>query len=615
MPPVTAEEGQACGTGGAGGIDALVRRLGDAVARGEVQEAEETLSLLREGYRADPSGFAPGAIDEIRRFGGRMRLRRALKDSFGYGSFRPGQEEVIQAVMSNRDALAVMPTGSGKSLLYQLPAHLLGGATLVVSPLISLQKDQVDALNEGGIRATFLNSSLSPEMRRQRMHGLRNGEYELVYAAPEGLEQGLGALMENVDLKLMAVDEAHCISHWGHDFRPSYRNLAHLKGRLGKIPVLALTATATAAVADDIVEQLGMLDPFMYRGSFFRPNLHIHAIRKGGGQTVRDSILQIVKAHGNESGIVYCMGRRTVDSTADFLKRSGIRAEGYHAGMDAAAREAAQEAFRRDGIDVVVATIAFGMGIDKSNVRYVVHRDMPKSIEGYSQEIGRAGRDGEPSDCILFYSWADVLALDRFTRDLEPELAEAQREQIRRMYGFAQGPSCRHQALAMHFNEKIDPCGASCDRCTGRDALLDGHQGARRQIGQIGQTDQAGRAHRTGQADGARRTDQADRAEGAPEKGKAAPAHGPHEPHEPGADGPLFEELRKLRKRIADERGLPAYIVFADSALKAMAARRPQTEDGLLSIPGVGNRKLEQYGELFLDVLRNADGRGPHGTP
>jgi ATP-dependent DNA helicase RecQ len=352
---------------------------------------------------------------------------------------------------------------------------------------------------------------------------------------------------------------------------------------------MALTATATTAVAGDIVEQLGMVSPFIYRGSFFRPNLHLHAVKKGGGPTVRDSILQIVKARRNESGIVYCMGRKTVDSTTDFLKRNGVRAESYHAGMEPADREAAQEAFRRDDIDVVVATIAFGMGIDKSNVRYVIHRDMPKSVEGYSQEIGRAGRDGEPSDCILFYSWADVLALDRFTEDLEPELAETQREQIRRMYRFAQGASCRHQALAMHFNERIGACGTSCDSCTGRDALLEAHRETQRQIGRAGQTDRARRL---------------------PEK--VAPAH---KTHESDADKPLFEELRKLRKRIADEKGLPAYIVFADTTLKAMAAHRPQTEKALLSIPGVGNKKLEQYGEMFLNALRDADNRDPRGTP
>jgi len=561
--------------------DMLRRRLGDAIGQGRMREAQKALSLLREDFRADPAGFAPDLIDELKRFGWQIRLRQALKDAFGYGAFRPGQEEVVQAILSNDDALAIMPTGSGKSLLYQLAAHILGGTTLVVSPLISLQKDQVDALNEGGLKATFLNSSLSPETRRQRIRALRNGEYELVYAAPEGLEQSLGALMENIDLRLMAVDEAHCISHWGHDFRPSYRNLAHLKERLGKIPVLALTATATPSVARDIIEQLGMTDPFVYRGSFFRPNLHLHAIKKGGGPTVRESILQIVRARRDESGIVYCMGRRTVDSTTEFLKRNGVRAESYHAGMGPADREATQEAFRRDGIDVVVATIAFGMGIDKSNVRYVVHRDMPKSIEGYSQEIGRAGRDGEPSDCVLFYSWADVLALDRFTEELEPGLAKTQREQIRHMYRFADGASCRHQALAMHFNEKMGPCKTSCDHCSGRDVLSEAHREA------LGQPRHAKHS---------------------PER--PAPACRPQEPHGTDIDRPLFDDLRKLRKRIADEKGLPAYVVFTDATLKAMARHRPQTEDGLLSLSGVGNKKLERYGQMFLGVLRNAGASG-----
>jgi len=547
-------------------LDYFQQQLRGTIERGYIAEAEETLTLLREEYKTDPTAFTPELIQNLKQFGQQIRLKQALKNLFGYDSFRPGQQETIQAVLSGRDALTIMPTGSGKSLLYQLSAHLLGGTTLVISPLISLQKDQVDALNEGGLKATFLNSSLDYGTRRQRIDALYRGEFELLYAAPEGLEQNFGSLMGNLNLRLIAVDEAHCISHWGHDFRPSYRNLARLKERLGKIPVLGLTATATPHVAQDIVEQLDMSDPFIYRGSSFRPNLFLHSIKKSAGLKVRDIILQITKARRNQSGIIYCLGKKTVDSTTEFLKSHGIRAESYHAGMTPADRAVAQEAFRRDDIDVIVATIAFGMGIDKSNVRYIIHRDMPKSIEAYSQEIGRAGRDGEVSDCVMFYSWADVLALERFTDGLEAALASVQREQIRRMYKFAENQSCRHQALAQHFNEEIQSCESSCDCCSDRDLLT------------VLQTAPQPRYF----------------------KKAPVPAVDSRQPEEVGE---LLNKLKDLRKRIADQNGIPAYVVFNDTTLKQMAEYKPQTEEHLLALSGVGLKKLEKYGRMFLDVL------------
>ena len=410
--------------------------------------------------------------------------RQVLEDVFKHSEFRPGQEPIIEAVLAGRDCVGVMPTGAGKSLTYQIPARLLRGTTLVVSPLIALMKDQVDAMARIGVRATFLNSSLDPDERRARVQRARRGDYELVYAAPEGLEGSVGAALEGVRLSALAVDEAHCISHWGHDFRPAYRNLRGLKERFGGIPVLALTATATPEVTRDIVEQLGMSDPLVLRGTFFRPNLRVHAYKKGDGAGQgaggrrhrlrgRDALLRLVRSRPGESGIVYCLSRKSVDATAELFRDHGVRAQAYHAGMDTDQRTRAQDAFQAGAVDVVVATVAFGMGIDKPDIRYVLHRDMPRSIEGYYQEIGRAGRDGKPSECVLFYSWADVVGWDRLADEGDPAAARLQRRQAREMFRLAEDASCRHQALVRHFGEQMGPCGSSCDLCAGTDLLAE----------------------------------------------------------------------------------------------------------------------------------------------
>jgi ATP-dependent DNA helicase RecQ len=390
---------------------------------------------------------------------------------FGHDGFRAGQREIVSAALAGRDCIGVMPTGAGKSLTYQIPARMKGGTTLVISPLIALMKDQVDAMGRVGLRAAFLNSTLSAEERRDRVRALRRGDLEILYAAPEGLEGSVGGALEGVPLSLIAVDEAHCISHWGHDFRPAYRNLSGLRARFGA-PVLALTATATHEVVHDIAHQLGMRDPLLVRGSFFRPNLRLHAVKKGEGPRARDAIVRFVRARAGESGIVYALSRRSVEETAEALRRHGVRAAAYHAGLEPVQRSRVQDAFQSGAVEVVVATVAFGMGIDKPDIRFVVHRDLPRSVEAWYQEIGRAGRDGAPSTCLLLYSWADVMSWDRLVGDAEPQVAAWQRRQARAAFRLAEAEGCRHAALVAHFGERIAACGDACDRCTGEELAL-----------------------------------------------------------------------------------------------------------------------------------------------
>jgi ATP-dependent DNA helicase RecQ len=493
-----------------------------------------------------------------------------LRQTFGYDAFRPGQEKIINAVLAGKDCIGVMPTGAGKSLTFQIPSKLLGGTVLVLSPLISLMKDQVDGLADYGFRAVQINSTLDAEERRRRLAGLKKGDYELVYLAPEALEGSLRDFLTGCPIKLVVVDEAHCISHWGHEFRPAYRKLQGLKSLLGNVPVLALTATATRRVAADIIRQLGMLKPEGYKGSFFRPNLRLYCQKKGKGRNLREDLLRFIRGRRGQSGIVYCLSRKTVEATAEFLKSSGINALPYHAGLSDQERARNQDAFSRDEADVVVATVAFGMGIDKSNVRYVLHRDMPKSIENYYQEIGRAGRDGLPSDCVLFYSWADVISYESFfSAGLSPEMAAETKGKTVEMFRWADRAACRHQGLAAALDETMDPCGASCDSCL-KESLDDLLGSAPVESSPV----------------------------------FSAPARRAFSPASPDVlRTPLFDRLRKLRKSLADAQNVPAYIVFSDAVLARLAEARPRTSEEMLTVSGVGPAKLARYGEAFLQAL------------
>jgi ATP-dependent DNA helicase RecQ len=622
----------------------------------------------------------------------------ALKKHFGYDHFRPLQREIIADALSGRDVFALLPTGGGKSLCFQLPALLRDGVTIVVSPLIALMKDQVDALLTSGVAATFLNSTLAGSEARERLRGLDRNQFRLLYVAPERL------MMENFleralnwSIAQIAIDEAHCISEWGHDFRPEYRELKKLRTLFPDVPIMALTATATKRVRDDIIKQLKLRDPHCYVASFNRPNLTYRVVAKSSAY---QQVLDFIRARPNESGIVYCASRKSTNALSEKLTRDGIKALPYHAGMEPRERTRNQEAFLRDDARVITATIAFGMGINKPNVRFVIHHDLPKNIEGYYQETGRAGRDGLPSECVLLFSVGDVVKQRRFIEEKSESEQQIAHEQLRTMIAYAETRHCRRATLLRYFgeswppasidadsppDESVQPADVSpasarrragdsaavtggeiscngCDNCLEPRETFDGTIAAQKFLScvhrvqakqgfgfglnhivevLIGGTNDAikKRGHDQLSTFGigadlkreqwqriGRELLRLGLVEVAPGKFATlsvtesgmmalrkrtpitltkpieAPAKKVRFPRagEIECDEDLFERLRALRRKIADERDVPAYIIFSDATLREMARACPQSKSEFAQIAGVGQQKLKEFAEPFL---------------
>ena len=593
-------------------------------------------------------------------------LLSLLKEHFGFTSFRPLQEEIIRDALAGRDVVALLPTGGGKSLCFQLPALARPGLTVVVSPLIALMKDQVDALQANGIAATFLNSSLSAQESHARLRSIHRGDYRLLYMAPERL-----MLPDNLNdlqrwkVNLLAIDEAHCISEWGHDFRPEYRRLVELRERFPALPIMALTATATERVRDDIRTLLRLKDGAYYVASFNRPNLTYRVLAK---VNPFEQILAFLQTQSGESGIIYCQSRKTTEQLADRLQTHGIMARPYHAGLTPEERTRHQELFLRDEVQVICATIAFGMGINKSNVRFVIHYDLPKNLESYYQETGRAGRDGLPSECVLLFSAGDTVKQQRFINE-KPDIQEQQiaHTQLRQMVQYAECATCRRVELLQYFGEKSDQenCGG-CDNCLSPRDTFDGTKEAFTVLSCVAQirktsgfgvglnhviavltganTEKIRRwGHEQLNAYGSGKnihsrpewaaisrelirlgylqqitepfpileiTAQGQRFLQEPQplmltKPMSTPERKTAPAGELAYDEVLFNRLRQLRKVLADERDIPAYVVFSDVALRQMARDYPTNEREFLQISGVGNRKLQEFGAIFMTAIAN----------
>ena len=587
-------------------------------------------------------------------------MKSLLKKYFGYDEFRPLQAEAIKSVLEKKDTFVLMPTGSGKSLCYQLPALELPGITLVISPLIALMKDQVDALKANGIKAAFINSSLKSFEIDEIKQEVKNKNIKLLYIAPERLAlASFQQFLKTLEVSLIAIDEAHCISEWGHDFRPDYRNLKSFKSQFPKVPIIALTATATPQVQTDILHQLHLKNPQVFVSSFDRPNLNLQVTRK---KKAFDKLLEILKKYRNESAIIYCFSRKDTEMIADDLKHEGFSALPYHAGLENNLRQKAQELFIKDEVKIIVATIAFGMGIDKPDIRLVVHYTFPKTLEGYYQEIGRAGRDGLPAECVLFYSYGDKRKHDFFIEQIEDikEKENAQKK-LNQVIDYCELFTCRRQYLLQYFGEKHEnhekKCGA-CDACNNQGATFDATEISQKILSCVFRTgNRFGAKYIVDVLKGAKNpkisTNRHDKlsvfgivsdfgveelkhivqmlrtlgylqkSEGQyptlsltqksaqflkspkpillPKLQKKFDIYTPKEQRD--YDVQLFEKLRILRKEIADSRDVPPFVIFSDVSLRAMAHYLPCNLENFSRIEGVGSRKLEDFGEIFSQFI------------
>ena len=600
-------------------------------------------------------------------------MLQTLKTYFGYDSFRPLQEEIIRHILDGNDALVLMPTGGGKSICYQLPALLREGTAVVVSPLISLMKDQAEALCANGISAGALNSSNDETENAALRRACTEGRLKLLYISPEKLLAEANYLLRDMHISLFAIDEAHCISQWGHDFRPEYAQMGILHQQFPHVPIIALTATADKITREDIIRQLHLNHPRTFISSFDRPNLSL-TVKRGYQQKEKSkTILDFIARHPGESGIIYCMSRSKTESVAQMLQKQGIRTAVYHAGLSPSLRDEAQDDFINDRVQVVCATIAFGMGIDKSNVRWVIHYNLPKSIESFYQEIGRAGRDGLPSDTLLFYSLADLILLTKFATESGQQNINL--EKLQRMQQYAESDICRRRILLSYFGEIADHDCGNCDVCKNPPERFDGTVIVQKALSAIVRTDQqigtgvlvdilrgnmspevvgkgyqqlktfaAGRdvpardwhdyllqmlqlgyfeiaynennhlkitsagsdvlfGRATARLVVIRREETNETKRGRKRKAtvpaQELPLGLPNTENEA-----LFEALRKLRKRLADEEALPAYIVLSDKVLHLLSTSRPTNLEEFGNISGIGEHKKKKYGKEFINLIR-----------
>lgn len=601
-------------------------------------------------------------------------IQQVLKTYFGYTDFRPLQEEIISHLLLNKDALVLMPTGGGKSVCYQVPAIICKGTAIVVSPLISLMKDQVESLRNNGIAAAALNSNNDETENLRIRRACMEGKLKLLYISPEKLVAEANYFLRDIHVSFFAIDEAHCISQWGHDFRPEYTQLGILRSLFPQTPVIALTATADKLTREDIVKQLHLREPRIFLSSFDRPNLSLTVKRGYQSKEKNKAILEFIAQHRGESGIIYCMSRKNTENVAQMLQKNGIRTAIYHAGLETEKRNRAQDDFINDRVQVVCATVAFGMGIDKSNVRWVIHYNLPKSIESFYQEIGRAGRDGLPSDTLLFYSMADLIMLTKFAT--ESGQSEINLEKLQRMQQYSEADICRRRILLNYFGEqRMHDCG-NCDVCKNPLERFDGTIIVQKALSAIARTNQQvgtpmlvdilrGNLNAELKEKGYHQLKTYGAGRDIPARDwqdyllqmlqmgyfevaynesnhlKITPAgsdvlFGREKAHlvvirreeisatrgrkkrtsapvmrelslgmESGKSTDLFEALRSLRKRLADEEVLPAYLVLSDKVLHLLAVQRPTTLDAFGNVSGISDYKKKKYGKEFVKLIRN----------